>query len=157
MKFSIPAAGVIIAMILSPVSAQADTRLEQFEAISEALGTMILRSISDQMRADLPLPDLSWDDDFRLAGACILDQWQNIGGPELVDVMLLETAAVAKAGFTSRTDLMQAQRRIAELTLPAQMQYQISEDCGMNALTEQRVRESGFQDAITAAARAQDI
>lgn len=147
----------IAAIVALPAAAQADTKLAQFEAISEALGTMILQSISDQLRADLPLPDLSWDDDFRMAGACILDQWQNIGGPELVDVMLLETAAVAKAGYTSQADLMKAQRRIAELTLPAQIQYQISEDCGMNALSEQRIRESGFHDAIAAAARAQDI
>ena len=89
-------------------------------------------------------PDMTWDDDFREAGQCLLDGLRSDGGDAAVATYLsaLEDFAEAKiVNFTDLTTLMPD-------ALATDIVLDLSTACGTISLGSERMAASGLNDAF---------
>jgi len=151
----------LIALVLLAVSfsATADDRLERFETISERGGEISLELMLRQyasMGADpeeirAVMPDIEWDDEYREAGQCMLDRYEDIIGNSGIDNMLdrMETLFDELDREDATFEDMEALADMNSIEgVSDDDQIAIMSDCRMLEINMRRMSESGFMDAI---------
>lgn len=153
-----------IALAASPVAALAQSQLERMEAASEVMGEAGIRMMIDEMVAngaeraplEAAMPDMSWDDEMRAAGGCLLERYNELSDRESVDQMLTRIEALAdtidEAGFADLVEMDE----MGSLPdgISDDQAVEIMQTCGMMELQLRRMAESGFSDAMMAASQA---
>jgi hypothetical protein len=91
-------------------------------------------------------PDMSWDDEYRTAGQCVLDGLASHGGPEAVAGYLTGLEDFATAELNSFTELTTKMPDV--LADPKALEF--SSSCGMIALSTARMEASGLNTAFQA-------
>ncbi|MCR9108270.1 hypothetical protein [Marivita sp. XM-24bin2] len=139
-------------LVALPATAFAETQLERLESISERLNdamfSAMIRMVAKEGGNPEPLraamPDGTWDDAYRDAGACILDRYTDASSASAVDTMLDEMEA-----FIPRLDEIDL---AAMGEGPSFLPEGVSEDysmtvnseCGLTDIMMERMSESGF-------------
>lgn len=148
MRFlSISAALFAAALWSTPAIAQ--DALERYEAASETIG----EKMNVLLARELPkvannLPETDWDDAHRQAGVCILQTLADEAGIEYVAVVLSALEQTARRNFSSTGELSTATTLPGSDKIGASRVQAITEDCGMTALSMQRMAEAGTFEAM---------
>ena len=154
----------VFVIAVAPVAALAQSQLDRLQAVSDATSELGVRSMIDQMVAngaaraplEAAIPDLTWNDEMRAAGACMLERYTELAGQDGVEQMLTRMEAFAEdfEGF----DLSDPNAMEEMAFLPDGISYsdsaEITQSCGMMELQLQRMEQSGFSEAMMSAAQA---
>lgn len=157
-KLILPAA-ILVAFASA---ATAETRLDRFEAISEASNNLMLAGLvdmavsegADRATLEAMLPSFEWDDAMREAGNCMMAAYDAEIGTEGVDEMMnrMETF-IQDADGMSFDELSESSEMF---TLPEGLSedrsIEITDECGMLDLQLAWMGETGFMDALMSAA-----
>ncbi len=142
-------------LLFAAVAAQAQSQLDRLESVSEQMNLEMAKMMAREIAANggdpapmlAALPDTSWDDAFRAAGTCMLDQYTAMGGPGAVDTLLDRMEAVIPqlqtATMTSLDSLDLQPEGITQ-----EQSAQIAQSCGFMQLSMARMQESGFTAAM---------
>jgi len=138
----------LTALIVIPSFAFAQTELEEFEELAETMSTKMNQIFVAQQPAlaDV-LPDVEWDEEFRTAGRCMLKAYRAEGGDEFVSEMLSKGREFAETELKDFSDFQKAADFMPD-GISDQRQIDISQECGMTALTIKRMEESGLTQAL---------
>ena len=149
-----------LATLLSfPLIATADSQLERFEKISER-GSEIMMELMVRQYASMgadgdairaAIPDGKWDDEYREAGQCLLDRYENIIGKSGVDDMLdrMESMFDQLDQASATFEDMEALGDINAVEgVSTEEQMAIMTDCGIMEINMRRMQESGFWEVI---------
>lgn len=149
------------ALALLPLPAAAQSQLDRLEAISEMSNDMMVEIMIREVAADAPdaretllaaAPDGEWDAEMRDAGSCMLESYaEQIGSDGVDDMLDALTTYLEEASVMSMEDLADASPDLPE-GITEEDNMRIAEDCGMIDLQIARMQESGFMDAVMAAA-----
>ena len=112
---------------------------------------------ADRAPLEAAMPDMSWNDEMRAAGGCLLERYNELSDRESVDQMLTQIEALADT-----IDDMRGLPTWSRWTKMGSLPDGISDDqaveimqtCGMMELQLRRMAESGFSDAMMAASQA---
>lgn len=155
-----------MAAIAIPSISVAQSQLDRMETVSEAMtGTMVIMMVREMEANGVDatplmeaLPDMTWDDDMRVAGRCILERYSDAVGDTGVETMLTNmeayNAEIEALGDNSGTigDMPEPVDMMPE-GFSEQQQMEIAQSCGMIELQLQRMKESGFSEAMMNAAK----
>ncbi|MEM6372790.1 MAG: hypothetical protein AAF727_08445 [Pseudomonadota bacterium] len=138
-----------------PAAAIAQTQLERLEAISEemnlGMAQMMVREIEAAGGNPAPVlaafPDTSWDDEYRAAGTCMLDQYNAIAGQDGTNIMLDRMEAMNRQLATATMDSFEAMD-IHPDGMSEEQSMAIAQSCGIVELSMRRMQESGFSAAM---------
>lgn len=139
-----------------PAMAIAETQLERLEDLSERMNAAVfdamIRMAENEGANPEPLraaiPDGTWDDAYREAGACMLDRFNTVTTASEIDRML-DTMEVAIAQMaTTNLDEIGDEFDFLPEGVTEDMSMQINMDCGMTELMMQRMEDSGFTAAM---------
>ncbi|MEM1080986.1 MAG: hypothetical protein AAGH65_05330 [Pseudomonadota bacterium] len=152
-------AGLLMTPILGVADDRMERRLERSETISERGSEITMELMlkeytamgadAEQLRA--VIPDGAWDDEYREAGQCMLDRYDDLIGTSGVDDMLdrmealfdeLDQASATMASMEALGDI----NMVEGVSTEAQMA--IMGDCGLMEINMRRMQESGFMDVI---------
>lgn len=139
-----------------PAMAIAETQLERLEDLSERMNAAVfdamIRMAENEGANPEPLraaiPDGTWDDAYREAGACMLDRFNTVTTASEIDRML-DTMEVAIAQMaTTNLDEIGDEFDFLPEGVTEDMSVQINMECGMTELMMQRMEDSGFTAAM---------
>lgn len=139
-----------------PAMAIAETQLERLEDLSERMNAAVfdamIRMAENEGANPEPLraaiPDGTWDDAYREAGACMLDRFSTVTTASEIDRML-DTMEVAIAQMaTTNLDEIGDEFDFLPEGVTEDMSMQINMECGMTELMMQRMEDSGFTAAM---------
>lgn len=139
-----------------PAMAIAETQLERLEDLSERMNAAVfdamIRMAENEGANPEPLraaiPDGTWDDAYREAGACMLDRFNTVTTASEIDRML-DTMEVAIAQMaTTNLDEIGDEFDFLPEGVTEDMSMQINMECGMTELMMQRMEDSGFTAAM---------
>lgn len=141
------------------LTAAADSQLERFEEISERGSEITMELMVRQyasMGADADairaaIPDGEWDDEYREAGQCVLDRYQNIIGKSGIDDMLdrMETMFDQVDQESATFESLEALGDMNTIEgISTEEQIAITTDCRLIEINMRRMSESGFWDAV---------
>lgn len=135
------AASIAVALFATPAVADNLARLEAASELGGAQLSKFLLSKAPELEPNLP--NWEWDDTYRTAGGCFLDNLQSSQGAGFVEQYLgiLETYAA-----TPITSLAQTENQPPEMLAPAVMSAMQS--CGIQKIVMQRMTESGLMGAM---------
>lgn len=144
-----------------PVSAIAETQLERLERVSEqmndAMYEAMIRMVERQGGDPAPLRDAmpasTWDEDFRAAGACMLDRFTDKSSPEAVTQMLDEMEAFLPEVATMDLENAEEDMNFLPDGISEDYSIQVNSECGLSEIMMQRMQESGFSAAMMQAMR----
>lgn len=144
-----------------PVSAIAETQLERLERVSEqmndAMYEAMIRMVERQGGDTAPLRDAmpasTWDEDFRAAGACMLDRFTDKSSPEAVTQMLDEMEAFLPEVATMDLENAEEDMNFLPDGISEDYSIQVNSECGLSEIMMQRMQESGFSAAMMQAMR----
>lgn len=139
-----------------PAMAIAETQLERLEDLSERMNAAVFDAMirmaekeganPEPLRA--AIPDGTWDDAYREAGACMLDRFSTVTTASEIDRML-DTMEVAIAQMaTTNLDEIGDEFDFLPEGVTEDMSMQINMECGMTELMMQRMEDSGFTAAM---------
>jgi len=138
----------ITSLLLLPLSMKAQTELEQFEEIAEAMSTKMNQIfLSKDPSLKSVLPAVEWDDEFRSAAECALDKYRSEGGDDFVAQMLKNGKQFVSTEITEFEDIEKALDFMPD-GISDQRQIEISQECGLTQLTLKRMEDSGFAEAL---------
>lgn len=146
----------LIALLLAtPLPALAQSQLDRLEAISEDMNLGMAKMMAREIAAQggdptamlAALPDNTWDDAFRAAGACTLDRYEALIGADGVETMLTKMEAMVPALETATMETMDALNPLPP-GITEEQSADIARSCGMIELSMQRMQESGFTAAM---------
>ena len=144
-----------------PVAATAQSQIERLEATSEATSENMFALMVNEITAGgadpapirAAIPDMTWDDEMRAAGVCMLEHYTDILGEAGVDEMLdamdalsAEVAELVETGGMA-SDMADAADMMPE-GLSTEQSIQITQDCGMIDIQMRRMSASGFNAAM---------
>jgi len=137
--------------LATALPAAANEAVNRYEAASERLGeiqnTLLLEAFPT---AAGKLPETDWDDAHRQAGACVLAQVAGIGGVPAMTALITNLEAAARRSYSDlgrfATQVSDAQSSIPGVS-GTQVQA-ITEQCGLRALSEERMAASGIMAVI---------
>jgi len=136
-------------LLMSASAAQAQNALDRYEAASEAIGDQMNALLAKEFpNLDGNLPDTQWDDAHRRAGVCILTTLRDVAGIDYLAEMLTALEATASRKFASSQELTSATTLPVTRTMTANRVQAITENCGMTALSMQRMEEAGTFQAM---------
>jgi hypothetical protein len=155
-----------MAVVAIPAASFAQTQLDRMETVSEAMTEAMVVMMVREMEANgadaaplmETLPDMVWDNAMRDAGRCILERYSDAIGDSGVETMLTNmeayNAEIEALGENNVTisDLPEPEDMLPE-GLSEQQSMEITQSCGMMELQLQRMKESGFSDAMMNAAQ----
>ncbi len=135
---------------LTPLTGAADGHadaLARFEAGTIAMTENLLDFYESRVPelADVR-PDMSWDDDFRTAGQCVLDGLHSHGGDAAIAAHLAALEDFGSAEITTFTELTTKMPDV--LADPKTLEF--SSTCGMIGLGTERMEASGLNAAFQA-------
>lgn len=144
---------------LLPSWAWAQSDLERFEALSEKFATVVYEKMIDEIAANggqtaglrEAIPDTSWDDSFRNAGACILEAYEKGSSAQAVNRMLSDMESLLPKVADASLDQMDQFDAARPDGIGEDQAADINEQCGMLKLQQQRMFESGFMKAMMSA------
>lgn len=90
------------------------------------------------------MPDWTFDEEMRVAGACTLDAVREREGDAAVEQYLTSLEAFAVLEITS----MQQMALETPVPIDADTGMQIAQACGSDAIAMRRMQESGFMEAM---------
>ncbi len=130
-------------LMTAPVLAQSD--LQRLEAATVAAGENIEAFLVSRVPtlAD-SMPDWTFDDELRAAGACTLEEIRNRNGNAAVEQYLTSLEAFAELEITS----MQQMATATPVPIDADTGMQIARICGSDEIAMRRVTELGFMEAM---------
>ena len=142
-----------------PLTATADSQLERFEEISERGSEITMELMVRQyasMGADgdairAAIPDGEWDDEYREAGQCLLNRYEDIIGKSGVDDMLdrMESMFDQLDQASATFEDMEALGDVNAVEgVSTEDQMAIMTDCGIMEINMRRMQESGFWEMI---------
>ncbi|WP_299724883.1 hypothetical protein [uncultured Tateyamaria sp.] len=144
---------LVALLLLSPVAAFAQSQLERFEALSEQINLERARLLVREMEAiggdardmQATLPDTGWGDEDRVAGACVLEQYNTAAGTQGTDEMLdrMEAALPQLATAESLAQLTFRPDAISD-----RVSVQIEKSCGLFDIPLRQMKDSGFTNAM---------
>lgn len=139
---------LLIATTFMPNLAFAQSELEQFEAIGEAMASKMNRLfVAQNPQVAEFLPEVEWDDEFRASAKCMIDAFRAEGGDDFIEQMLVKGNEFVDKDFTSFTEFQEHANFMPD-TIGQNRQIEISSECGMTELTIERMQESGFAEAL---------
>ena len=132
---------------LSSTTAYAESDLERFEKLSEAMSAkMNILLVKEMPQVADYLPSTEWDDDYRKAGACMLKKYESLLGEGFLEDMISKGEAFLAREFSGFEDMTTAAADFAPKGLTDQDQVRINQECGMMQLHQKRMMESGFAE-----------
>ncbi|WP_298260838.1 hypothetical protein [uncultured Litoreibacter sp.] len=136
---------IFLAALLSlPANAAFADNLERLEVATELGGKHLSAFILSRAPELEPnLPNWDWDDDYRTAARCFLDDLEDSQGADHVEKYL---TAVEEYSATPVTSLAQTENQPAIMSTPAVMTAMQS--CGVMQQVMKRMQESGFMGAM---------
>ncbi len=140
---------VILATSVLAAPAVAQDALGRYEAASEAIG----EKMNALLAAELPkiannLPETDWDDAHREAGTCVLQTLVDEAGIDYVANMLAALEVAAKTDYASTAELSTATSLPGSDKIGANRVQLITEECGLTALSMQRMMDAGTFEAM---------
>lgn len=139
-----------------PAMAIAETQLERLETLSERMNTVMIDAMirmavkeganPDPLRA--AIPDGTWDDAYREAGACMLDRFKTATTSSEIDRMLDTMEVMIAQMATTDFDEIGEEFDFLPEGITEDMSLQIDMECGMTDLMLQRMDDSGFTAAM---------
>ncbi|WP_296420062.1 hypothetical protein [Pseudooctadecabacter sp.] len=155
---------VLAALITLPTATLADDQLDRMEDVSEQANILMMTMMTAEVNMD---PDtkaeiiataqesMQWDDPMRAAGECMLDSYRDEVGDDGVDELLtnMEQMIVEMSAISSIDDMEEMPNVMPE-GLTEEKSMEITRACGMIDLQVAKMSESGFMDAMMAAAMA---
>ncbi len=152
---------VTLGLFAIPTAVFADSQLDRLESVSERTNELMMVKMVEAMVAETGadpapvmalIPDMEWDDAFRVAGECMLDGYRAEIGKGGVDEMLdLMEDMLPKLEEQSLEEMGEEMNVMPEgLTMEASIGIQ--QECGMMELAMERMSETGFMEAMFSAA-----
>lgn len=131
----------LLALPTTPVFAD---NLERLETATELGGKHLSAFILSRAPELEPnLPNWDWDDDYRSAARCFLDELESSQGAEHVETYIKAVEDYAAVPVTS---LAQTENQPPEMSTPVVMAAMQS--CGVMQQVMKRMQESGFMGAM---------
>lgn len=152
-----------VAIVLMPTAVFAQSQLERLEAVSEQTNEIMIVKMVEEMTAETGadpapimemLPDMSWDAEFRSAGECMLEKYEEKIGRKGIDTMLDNMEEVVPTMAEKSIEEMGEDFDILPEGMTISDSISIQQDCGMMELAQKRMSESGFMEAMFSAATA---
>ncbi|WP_375280089.1 hypothetical protein [Pseudooctadecabacter sp.] len=155
---------LLSALIALPTASLADNQLDRLEAVSEEANVLMMALMAAEFDMDpetkaevmaAAADSMQWDDPMRDAGTCMLASYRDEVGQDGVDELLsnMEGMITDMSAMTSMDDLEEVSDMMPE-GLTEERSMEITRDCGMLNLQMAKMSESGFMDAMLAAAMA---
>ncbi len=143
-------------LVAFPATAFAETQLERLESISERLNDAIfaamIRMVEKEGGNPEPLraamPDGTWDDAYRDAGACIIDRYTEASSASAVDTMLDEMEAFIPRMAEMDLDAMGEEPSFLPEGVSEDYSMTVNAECGLTDIMMERMSESGFMAAM---------
>lgn len=144
------------ALAIFPTIATAETQLERLEDISERMNTgmfEVMIRMAEKEGADpeplrAAIPDGTWDDAYREAGACMLDRFNALTTTSEIDTMLDKMDAFVAQMATMDIDDEETQPDLLPDGVTEEMSMEINMECGVTEMMMQRMDDSGFSAAL---------
>lgn len=139
-----------------PTGVFAQSQLDQFETISEdmnvAMFDAMIRMIEDMGGDPEPLraavPDSDWDDDYRQAGACMLNKLIDASSvPEVREMLDAMEAYIPEMEGKSVEEISEDIDFLPE-GITESFSISVNSECGMTDLLLDRMSETGFTAAM---------
>ncbi len=138
MRRSLTLALTLAAAVAAP--ALANEAVDRFEAASETMGSKINAALlAENPALEGKLPDVTWDDAHRQAGACILSTVAQEAGTGAMTQLITGLEAAAAKSYRSLAEISAAQTTSVDGITPNRLQ-EITDSCGMTALSMQRMQ-----------------
>ncbi len=139
-----------------PLPAMAQDRVDRMEAISEEMSqimfeAMVEEAVKDGVDRDAlaaAIPDTSWTPEMRDAGACVLQEYEDVVGSDEVLAMLDRMEAVVP---TLRDVSIEDWENIDDLEpagLSEEQSMEINQTCGMVELMMDMMMSSDFMSVM---------
>ncbi|SHH92169.1 hypothetical protein [Marivita hallyeonensis] len=147
---------LVLTAALFPFAATAETQLERLEVISEqmndAMFDAMIRMVENEGGNPEPLrekvPDSAWNDEYRDAGACMLDRFTEASSAGAVDDMLDKMEAFIPQLANMDLDAMGQDNDFLPEGISEDFSIQVNEECGLTDLMLDRMEQSGFMAAM---------
>ena len=138
-----------------PAAAFAETQLERLESISERMMTATLeamvRQVEEQGGNPEPLreamPDVSWNDEYRDAGECLLDRFTAASSSSAVTEMLDDMEAYLPQMAEMNLDTLEDVNFLPD-GMTEEQSMEINSECGITEVMMDRMENSGFMAAM---------
>ena len=138
-----------------PATAFADTQLERLESISERMMAATLqamvRMVEEQGGNPAPLreamPDVSWNDEYRDAGECLLDRFTAASSSSAVTEMLDDMEAYLPQMAEMNLDTLEDVNFLPD-GMTEEQSMEINSECGITEVMMDRMENSGFMAAM---------
>lgn len=145
-----------VLFVTLPISALAETQLERLETISEQMTSgmfeAMIRMVEKEGGNPAPLrdaiPDSTWNDVYRDAGACLLDRYTNASSASAVDDMLDRMEAFIPEIAEMDLETMEEDTDFLPEGISEEFSLQVNSECGLTNLMMDRMEESGFMAAM---------
>jgi phage gp29-like protein len=139
-----------------PAAAFAENQLERLESISERMMTATLeamvRMVEKQGGNPAPLrdamPDVSWNDEYRDAGDCLLERFTAASSSSDVSEMLDEMEAFIPQMAEMDLETMSDDVNFLPEGMTENQSMEINSECGITDVMMERMEESGFTAAM---------
>lgn len=144
---------IVAALVTAcPVAVLAETQLDRLETISErmsdAMFDAMVRMVEQQGGNPEPLraaiPESAWDDEYRAAGACLLDKFVAASSSSAVDEMLDEMEAFIPRMAEMELEAMGENTDFLPDGISEDFSISANEECGLTDIMLDRMDESGF-------------
>ncbi|MFL4470722.1 hypothetical protein ACERZ8_12815 [Tateyamaria armeniaca] len=148
-------AALVSLLLLCPSALFAQSQLERLEAVSEQMNLEMAKMMAREISANggdpapvmAALPDTSWDDEYRAAGTCMLNQYNAAAGTQGTDSMLDKMEAMIPQLETATMESLE-NMDVRPEGVSEDQSIQIARSCGMIDLSMRRMQESGFTAAM---------
>ena len=139
-----------------PCAALAETQLERLERISEEMNEIMfdamVRMVEKEGGNPEPLraaiPDSTWNDEYREAGACLLDKLTQASSESAIDQMLSEMDAALPKMADMDLDSIGEDMDFTPDGISDDYMMDANDECGLVDLSLARMAESGFTAAM---------
>mgnify|MGYP000344928939 FL=1 len=143
------------ALIALPTLASADAQLDRFEDLSERtsaeMSMVFVRAIEakggDTSELKEAIPDHTWDNAHRDAGACMMGKYTDLIGSDGVDEMLTRMEDMIPQLETATLDNISSFSALPD-GITTEQTASIMQECKMMDLVLKRMKESGYSDAL---------
>lgn len=152
---------VTLGLFAIPTAVFADSQLDRLESVSERTNELMMVKMVEEMVAETGadpapvmelIPDMSWDDDFRAAGACMLERyWAEIGKGGVDEMLVLMEEMLPRLEEKSFEE-MGEEFEVLPDGLSMETTIAVQQECGMMDLAMERMSETGFMEAMFSAA-----
>lgn len=154
----------LAALLALPSAALAEDQLDRLEEVSEQANIIMMMVMAAEVQMDTETQteliasaaeQMQWDAPMRAAGECMLDGYRGDIGADGLDELLtnMETMIADMAEMTSLDDF-ETLGDVMPDGMTEERSMEITRDCGMLDLQMAKMSESGFVDAMMAAAMA---